>query len=166
MKLDEVKMAQNLVTKLSNKLDEEIKFYELYLNHLHELQKDVVSGDTDAISHLLQNMNYSEEDFLQLKKERTFLIAQISDEESPYIQDIKPFIPKKVYDKLSKKRDKINAFIDEIKHVNSVNKLVIENALIYTRNRLGIFITPDQAAYSSSGKQNQPVSKSRMTWSV
>ena len=152
--------------ELSDHFSKEIHLYHVYLNFLASLQEQVKHGHTDAMDELVSNISFSERDFENLISERKDIMRRVLVGDDYTVEAIKPFVSEAHYNLLCVQRDELNQLIDDVKHMNNVNKILLENAMHFTKNYLSMFTTSKNDAYNNNGKQKNASFKSTLDWSV
>lgn len=158
---------KNKCADLHHHLDNEIKLYNFYFSFLQELQTEIIAGNTEAIDEMLQNIRFSERDFGTLREERKDVLQKIvgHDGDVEFIE-LSDMLSEKEFQEVLEKRNILNGLVEDVRHYNEVNKIILENALTYTHQRLSHFSKPQNDSYSNKGKSKEKVYKNSVNWSV
>jgi flagellar biosynthesis/type III secretory pathway chaperone len=158
---------KNKCTDLHNHLDSEIKLYNFYFSFLQELQTEIISGNTDAIDEMLHNIHFSERDFGILRQERNDVLHKIVGHEGDVeFIELSDILSEKEFQEVLEKRNILNGLVEDVRHYNEVNKIILENALTYTHQRLSHFSKPQNDSYGNTGKTKEKKYKNSVNRSV
>lgn len=157
----------NQINKLNKHLDDEIRLYQFYFTFLQNLQAEIIQGNSEAIDEMIRNIRFSERDFNSLKKERDDILKELlgdgKDIEFSHLSDL---FTDDEYRIMLEKKNYLNELIEDVRHYNEVNKIILENALSFTRQRLDHFKTPVNDSYTKTGKSKEKTFKNSVNWSV
>jgi len=151
---------------LKHHFNKEIELYNYYLCFLMTLQTDIVEGNTKEIEALVSHFKYTEQDFIDLQKTRTGLIAWAAGIEDATFSDLEPMFTNIEFEVLSEKKDKVNQLIEDVHHYNEVNKIILESALLFTQQRLNLYKQPQNDLYTVTGQAKENSYKNSMDCSI